>query len=278
MIRLNSLIYLLFLLGGWHLSPAQENVMDYNHSLKFARYLSTTRQYEFAAQEYERLHYLFPHDSLVTLELVRTYRLNRQCEKFYPSVQMLSVDKRLYQNLAFSREYMKYALACGISDTAFFDVLSVLPREESVFYQAGYYWVGHDYKRLFAFAQQEKELLGLTHPNLYQLTKAFSEQKYKSPALAGMMSALLPGSGKAYTKRWGDAVVSFLFIGTNAFAAYRAFHKKGAKSANGWIFGGLAFSFYSANIWGSVKAAKNYNKQITQTYQNNAENIIYTSF
>jgi TM2 domain-containing membrane protein YozV len=92
------------------------------------------------------------------------------------------------------------------------------------------------------------------------------------------MSAIIPGSGKAYSKRWGDAIISFIFVGTNTFAAYRAFSKKGINSTNGWIFGSLAFSFYSANLWGSFKAAKNYNNHIKHSYQQNAENIIYTSF
>ncbi len=92
------------------------------------------------------------------------------------------------------------------------------------------------------------------------------------------MSAVIPGSGKAYTKRWGDAFVSFLFISTNAYASYRAFNKKGVKSLNGWLFGGLALSFYTANLWGTVKGVKLYNNNIRETYQNNAENIIYNSY
>lgn len=93
-----------------------------------------------------------------------------------------------------------------------------------------------------------------------------------------MMSTIIPGSGKAYSKRWGDAVISFLFVTTNAYASYRAFNKKGIKSVNGWIFGGLAFSFYSANLWGSAKAARIYNSQLLQGYQDHAESIIYNNF
>jgi len=103
-------------------------------------------------------------------------------------------------------------------------------------------------------------------------------QKYKNPFIASLMSTVLPGSGKDYSKRWGDAFVSFLFVGTNSFASYRAFKKKGINSVNGWIFGSLAVSFYSANIWGSAKAAKNYNTRIKEKFQVDAENIIYNSF
>lgn len=278
MTRLNKTVCLVFFFCIAMNSWSQENLMDFENSLKFARYLKTTRQLTFAAQEYERLNYLWPNDSAVVLELVQTYRLNQQCDKFFPSVQLLSNNNRLFQNPSFSREYLRYSLTCRIKDNVYFDLLAVLKSEETPFYTASYYWVNREYDLLFAYSKKEKELFELNNLNLYQITKEFSEQNYKSPALAAMMSAIVPGSGKAYTKRWGDAFVSFLFIGTNAYAAYRAFHKKGAKSANGWIFGGLAFSFYSANIWGSAKAAKNYNTHLKETYQNNAENIIYNSF
>lgn len=259
-------------------STAQQNLLDFDNSLKFARYLSTTRQLNFAAQEYERLNYLWPNDSVIVLELVQTYRLNNQCEKFVPSLKLLENEDRLFKNSAYSSEYLRFTLNCRIKDQNYFEVLSLLKPEEKAFFTASYYWVNKQYDSLFNYYSQEKNLLAVANINLYDITKSFSEQKYKSPVFASLMSTIIPGSGKAYSKRWGDAFVSFLFVGTNTYASYRAFKKKGINSVNGWIFGSLAVSFYSANIWGSAKAAKNYNIKQKETYQSNAEKIIYNSY
>ena len=259
-------------------TKAQQNLFDYENSIKFARYLKTSRQYSFAAEEYERLNFLWPKDTIVVLELVQTYRLNHQCEKLIPSLKLLSIEELIYKNPTYTKEYLRYALNCKSSNTQYFDFASLLPVEEEVFYKTSFFWINQQYDSLSIFYKREKDYLARTHPNFFDLTKNFDEQKYKKPAAAFLMSSIVPGSGKAYTKRWGDAFVSFIFIGTNAYASYRAFKKKGVKSANGWIFGGLAFSFYTANLWGSVKAVKKYNNDIRLNYQNNAETIIYNSY
>ena len=278
MTLLNKIIFIAFFLIVFQNATAQQNLLDFDNSIKFARYLSATQQLSFAVQEYERLNYLWPNDSIVVLELVQTYRINNQCDKFYTSLKLLENGGRLLKNSAYSSEYLRFTLTCRIKDQNYFEVLSYLKPEKKTFYEASYYWVNKQYDSLFKHYSKEKKLLAVANINLHDITKSFSEQKYKSPLIASAMSVIVPGSGKAYSKRWGDALVSFLFVGTNAYASYRAFNKKGVKSVNGWIFGSLAVSFYSANIWGSAKAAKNYNNKLKETFQLNAENIIYNSY
>ena len=278
MTLLNKIIFIAIFSIVSQLTSAQQNLMDFDNSLRFARYLFTTQQLNFAAQEYERLNYIWPNDTVVVLELVQTYRLNNQCDKFAPSLNLLSNDNKLLKNPLYMREYLRFSLTCRIKDQNYFDVLTYLKTEEKAFYSASYYWVNQQYDSLINYYSNEKELLAQANINLHDITKSFSEQKYKNPLFASLMSTIIPGSGKAYSKRWGDAFVSFLFVGTNSYASYRAFKKKGVDSVNGWIFGSLAVSFYSANIWGSAKAAKNYNNKQKEIYQLNAENIIYNSY
>ena len=121
-------------------------------------------------------------------------------------------------------------------------------------------------------------MLSEKHPQLLSLTQEFEQQRFKKPMLALAMSTLLPGSGKAYSKKWGDATISFVLVASSAYASYRAFKRKGIKSFNGWVFGGVALSFYSSNIYGSYKSAKRYNEDLRIQYQNNAESTIYNSF
>lgn len=83
---------------------------------------------------------------------------------------------------------------------------------------------------------------------------------HKSPALAGILSAVVPGSGKMYVGEWGDGITAFLVTGLLAFLAYdnfRADHKTRA-----WIFTGLGAFFYAGNIYGSVASAQIFNARI----------------
>ncbi|MCW8813379.1 MAG: hypothetical protein OQK65_07565 [Chlorobium sp.] len=83
---------------------------------------------------------------------------------------------------------------------------------------------------------------------------------YKSPTLAGVFSAVIPGSGKMYVGEWGDGITALLATGLLAFLAYdnfRANHKTRA-----WIFTGLGAFFYAGNIYGSIAAAQIFNARV----------------
>ena len=150
--------------------------------------------------------------------------------------------------------------------------------EDHAFYSLSYYWVNQQYDSAFAFNKRNAELITGRNRQLYNLTSSFEQQKYKKPMVALAMSAVIPGSGKAYSKRWGDAAISFLFVTTSAWASYRAFKQKGVRSFNGWMFGGIAFSFYTSGLYGSFKAARTHNELLRFQFQNNAEDTIYYSY
>ena len=87
----------------------------------------------------------------------------------------------------------------------------------------------------------------------------------KNPTLAGIMSAVIPGSGKMYVGEWGDGIMAFITSGLFAFLAYdnfRADHKTRA-----WIFTGLGAFFYAGNVYGSVAAAQIYNAKIAFEFE-----------
>jgi hypothetical protein len=74
----------------------------------------------------------------------------------------------------------------------------------------------------------------------------------KSPLLAGMLSAAIPGMGKVYAGHWEDGISAFFMVGISAWQGYEGFRKEGISSAKGWILGGLAAAMYGGNIIGSV--------------------------
>jgi len=83
---------------------------------------------------------------------------------------------------------------------------------------------------------------------------------YKSPALAGVMSAVIPGSGKMYVGEWGDGITAFLATGLLAFLAYDNF--RADHTTRAWIFTGLGTFFYAGNIYGSIASAQIFNAKI----------------
>ncbi len=103
---------------------------------------------------------------------------------------------------------------------------------------------------------------------LNRLTLEGTRLPYKSQALAGMMSSLVPGSGKMYAHRFKDGLYSMIVIGLTGWQAYDGFSKDGRRSARGWIYGTLSGVFYLGNIYGSVVAVKIYNQRMEDDFLN----------
>ncbi|MCX7030300.1 MAG: tetratricopeptide repeat protein [Spirochaetes bacterium] len=82
----------------------------------------------------------------------------------------------------------------------------------------------------------------------------------KNPALAGFLSAIIPGAGKLYAERPTDALFSLCLIGSLATLSGFAFADEGIGSARGWIYGSLALLFHAGNVHGAVVAARQFNE------------------
>jgi TM2 domain-containing membrane protein YozV len=88
-----------------------------------------------------------------------------------------------------------------------------------------------------------------------------NDPPYKSSTVAGIMSAIIPGSGKVYVGEVSDGIVAFLVTGIFVFLAYDNF--QAGHTTRAWIFTGAAALFYGGNIYGSVAAAQVHNAKIT---------------
>ena len=106
---------------------------------------------------------------------------------------------------------------------------------------------------LVPFTNEEKNTLS----NFYDLKK---DPPYKSEALAGILSALVPGAGKMYTKNYADGITAFLFTGLLTYLAYTNFDHD--HQARAWIFTALGAGFYAGNVYGSVASAQIFNAKV----------------
>ena len=88
----------------------------------------------------------------------------------------------------------------------------------------------------------------------------------RSPFLAGVLSTIVPGAGRLYTGRIGDALTSLLTVGIAGWQAYDGFQRDGLSSVKGWTLGTLGGIFYVGNIYGSVISARVYNQHIEDEF------------
>jgi TM2 domain-containing membrane protein YozV len=98
--------------------------------------------------------------------------------------------------------------------------------------------------RYYPYSKQESSLLDYRQ----QLLKV----KRRSPIVAGLLSAALPGAGKVYAGQLGQGVAIFLQNSIFALQAWEGYRKDGPRSARFLIYSGLFTIFYIGNVWGSV--------------------------
>ena len=88
----------------------------------------------------------------------------------------------------------------------------------------------------------------------------------RNPFLAGFLSTMLPGAGRFYTGRTGDAIASLIIVGFTGWQAYDGFNRDGITSVKGWTFGTIGGAFYLGNIYGSVISARVYNRTVENEF------------
>jgi len=96
----------------------------------------------------------------------------------------------------------------------------------------------------FAFSQEEE--------NLSEHFKLIENHRRKSPLMAGVLSAVVPGSGKIYAGKTGQGIIAFIQNLALGLQAYEAYRRDGWKSPRFLVYGGLFTFFYVGNIWGST--------------------------
>ncbi|MHB8771773.1 MAG: tetratricopeptide repeat protein [Syntrophales bacterium] len=104
-----------------------------------------------------------------------------------------------------------------------------------------------------------------TAPETGQIEWLLEEKRtlqYKSPLTAGILSALLPGSGQVYTERYQDGLTSFFLNGLFIVAAWKAFDSD--NHALGAILTLFEVGWYSGNVYGAIGGAHKYNRQLDE--------------
>lgn len=240
----------------------ENNILNYENSVKYANYLFENQIYDLSAIEYERIVYLAPSDTLAKLRLIQSYRFMNQLEKaedkldtFFPCCtfccnKALATEKFkiLFLQKRFDECMQFITVAKNFDETSIAEMKTSLLLMQNKWSEA---------KKLTETYLSNKKTTLLSE--FRDIAVNGESIRYKNPFLAASFSGIIPGSGKFYTGNWKDGLYSFFVVSSLSYITYRSFEKNGA-NPYGFIFGTAAFSFYTANIYGSYKSALRYNK------------------
>lgn len=96
----------------------------------------------------------------------------------------------------------------------------------------------------------------------FGLLDEYESQPRKSPALAGAISAVIPGSGQMYSEHYKDGLMAFVVNGLFIAGTIAALDDDNYALAA--IVGGVGLPFYVGNIYGAANATRKWNLSLTR--------------
>ena len=248
------------------------------HILKFADYLHQTADYNRSVIEYQRYLSATGSTGLITcgFKLADSYRQLGKLEKAINNYEIIQQTATIASEnwwLAQSEIGQTYFLFGDYlrSITAF----NKIANSPNKYRAKGKIWLGINQIFLGQFdLAQEYFSFTTVNPNpsdeildYYQsMVEEGKKLPTKSPFVAGILSALLPGAGRIYLGRLGDFFNTLPTITLIGLLSYSGFRHQKERSIKGWSFSVVGSMFYLSNIYGSWLGAKIHNRQISEDF------------
>jgi TM2 domain-containing membrane protein YozV len=254
---MKKILWLLFLLTTI-VKPQFNELHSRENIRKFADHLFCEKDYLRAVFEYEKLNSYKRDDTLefkIALAYSKMGKYDIAGEKFYQirtnSVFSNVPRQEYYKSLFQSGNYEYLQRNIRGEQSLEFQRLLYL----SYLFSENYLPSEEEFASKFPLTEK-KDIL-----DFYNQKK---EPAYKSSLFSGLMSAIIPGSGKIYTGNYGDGIMAFLATSVFAFLSYDNFSAK--HNFRGWLFAGIGLFFYAGNIYGSIAAAQLHNVRVDYEY------------
>jgi hypothetical protein len=256
-----ALVILLFFSNS--ISQTFNELNSHQNIKKFGDYLFNEKDYLRSIIEYERLE----DNDTIKYKIALAYQQMGQYEialKKFSEIKSTSIfykesEKEYYKTYFLSESYVELQNNLINKDEREFKSLlysSYLFTNNELPYQQNF---------LESFSSIEQE-------NILKFYNQKKEPPYKNLLLSGIMSALIPGSGKIYLGEIGDGITAFIATSLLAFLSYDNFSHN--HNFRGWLFAGLGFFFYAGNVYGSVAAAQIYNAKVDYEYNLNLKEYL----
>ena len=261
---------------------AAEEPIDYytpENVRKFADFLYEQGDYRRAAGEYQRYLFYQPQESeQIRYKIALCYRFAGQTEQAIQNFQMLlrTHPGGRFTSQAYYQIGATYFLQDQFAQSAQF-LREALPRVKDTRQHAeAEQLIGLSYlmqKQWSEAGEVFKTLQGSEVTSVSQKAAVYhsyakkgAELPTRSPFLAGTFSTIVPGAGRLYTGRFGDALTSLFIVGLTGWQTYDGFQRDGLSSVKGWTLGTLCGIFYVGNIYGSVLSARVHNRHVADEF------------
>jgi hypothetical protein len=247
-----SLPFLFFILLQNFLFPQDVNLYSPENRKLFGDYLYCQKDYLRAIDEYEAIPDIMPNDT-IRFKIGLSYLKMGKYDSASESFSQIKLTSFFYNNA--KMEFFKSQFLSGNFDTLNRGINYYLPVKQlnAFSYLLDYKPLPIKDKFLSSFEGGDKVVLS-----------DFYERKlnppYKSELTSVLLSTIIPGAGKIYTKEYSDGIIAFLVTSIMGYISYTDF--KADHKFRGWLFAGLSAFFYGGNIYGSAASAQIYNAKI----------------
>jgi hypothetical protein len=248
-------------------------LLEADRVLGFADALFNDGDYFRAITEYKRFLFLYPNDGRaghVQLQVGRAYQQGRQWDdarQTFERIAQQHPDPAIRAEAAF--RVGETSFLQGHYARASAELRAVAERyAHTVVGERARYLLGWSYLRARQWreASQAFATVDPTSP-LFPSSRALAEAARegeqlprKSPLLAGLMSAIVPGTGHFYSGRWRDGTIALLLNGAFLAAGIEAVSAGNEAAAGVLLF--FEAAWYSGAIYGAVNATSKYNRDL----------------
>ncbi len=273
------------------LSAAHSQEFSKSDLLDFADSLFQQADYLNAAHEYRRYLFLFPgeeNSDFVQFRLAASYQNAGKLESAIQAYQLLidtfpfsTLMQRAQSNIA------QCQLLEGNKEMAIRSLqqfLSTYPESDlaprAQFMIATVQMEGKDWEK----ASKTWEKIAVKYPDtrfaeashrLICIVRSSKLMPQRSPTFSGLLSAVIPGLGQAYSGRFLDGLQSLTVIGT--IGAGTAYYINREQYEVAIPVGLLGLFFYAGNVYGGVQAAMTFNSRQEDKFLDGLRDEIHKS-
>jgi TM2 domain-containing membrane protein YozV len=244
--------FLFFILFQNLLFPQEINLYSERNIRLFADYLYCQKDYLRAVNEYEEIPGLVSNDT-IRYKIGLAYLKMGKYDSASVNFSQIGVNSYFIHEA--KTEFFKSQFLLGNYDT-----LNQNTNNYPAMKQLNAFSYLLDYRNL----PTKDILLSPFEGNNKMSVSDFYDRKsnppYKSELTAVILSTIIPGAGKIYTKEYNDGIIAFIVTSLMGYISYTDF--KADHKFRGWLFAGLTAFFYGGNIYGSAASAQIYNAQV----------------
>ncbi len=191
------------------------------------------------------------------------YRAILEYKRAYYSLPDTGAYKYTKDEIAYSIAKMYEKLGDYSSAEQYIDRVNDKETKRYRFEKGLLYFIRKDYRNARKFWSYSDTLRAWTYlreKDFKRAKKVFGEVSYpyRYPALASVLSAIVPGLGKVYTGRAYDGIYSLILNAGSFYLAYDAYKHK--RKPEVYLYGGIFAFFYTGNIYGSWISARKFNE------------------